>query len=73
MMDTKNIIQNALALTPAERLYIIEMLSQSLNEPDKEVDKQWREEVENRYDEYQKGKIKTISFDEVTKKWKSNS
>jgi len=68
MMDTKNIIQNALALTPAERLYIIEMLSQSLNEPDKEVDKQWREEVENRYDEYQKGKIKTISFDEVTKK-----
>lgn len=53
-------IQNALAISPVERLSIIEMLSQSLNEPDKEVEK--------RYDEYQKGKIKTIPFDEITKK-----
>jgi putative addiction module component (TIGR02574 family) len=67
-MDTKNIIQNALSLTPAERLFIIETLSKSLSEPDKDIDKYWKEEVENRYDLFIKGKIKTIPYEEVIKK-----
>lgn len=67
-MDSKNIIQNALALSPAERLYIIETLSQSLSEPDMEIDKYWQKEVEKRYEEYQQGRIKTISYDNILKK-----
>jgi putative addiction module component (TIGR02574 family) len=67
-MDTKNIIQNALSLTPAERLFIIETLSKSLSEPDKDIDKYWREEVERRYEEFVKGKIKTIPYEDIIKK-----
>ena len=67
-MDTKNIIQNALSLTPAERLFIIETLSKSLNEPDKDIDKYWKEEVESRYEEFVKGKIKTILYEDIIKK-----
>ena len=67
-MDSKNIIQNALNLSPAERLFIIETLSKSLSEPDKDIDKYWKEEVEERYEAFLKGKIKTIPYEEKLKK-----
>jgi putative addiction module component (TIGR02574 family) len=61
-MDSKSIIQNALNLSPAERLFIIETLSKSLSEPDKDIDKYWKEEVEQRYNAYLSGKIKSIPY-----------
>ena len=67
-MDSKNIIQNALNLSPAERLFIIETLSRSLSEPDKDIDKYWKEEVEERYEAFLNGKIKTIPYEEILKK-----
>ncbi len=67
-MDTKNIIQNALSLTPAERLLIIETLSKSLSEPDKDIDKYWKEEVERRYEQFVNGKIKAIPYEDIIKK-----
>jgi putative addiction module component (TIGR02574 family) len=67
-MDSKNIIQNALNLSPAERLFIIEALSKSLSEPDQDIDKYWKEEVEDRYDAFLNGKIKSIPYEEILKK-----
>ena len=67
-MDSKNIIQNALSLSPAERLLIIEALSKSLSEPDMEIDKYWKEEVEKRYNDFIKGKHKSIPYKEILKK-----
>lgn len=70
-MDSKSIIKDALNLSPAERILILEALSKSLSEPDKEIDEIWKEEVEQRYKAYIDGKIKTISYDEIIKKqWK---
>jgi putative addiction module component (TIGR02574 family) len=68
LMDSKNIIQNALSLSPAERLLIIEALSKSLSEPDMEIDKYWKEEVEKRYNDFIKGKHKSIPYKEILKK-----
>jgi len=67
-MDSKNIIQNALNLSPSERLLIIEALSKSLSEPDMEMDKYWKEEVEKRYESFIKGKHKSISYKEILRK-----
>jgi putative addiction module component (TIGR02574 family) len=67
-MDSKNIIQNALNLSPAERLFIIDTLSKSLSEPDKDIDEYWKDEVEKRYDAFLKGKIKKIPYEEILKK-----
>ena len=67
-MDSKNIIQSALSLSPAERLFIIETLSKSLSEPDKDIDKFWKEEVESRYEQYTRGKIKTIPYEDILKR-----
>jgi putative addiction module component (TIGR02574 family) len=66
-MDSKNIIQNALNLSPAERLFIIDELSKSLSEPDKDIDEYWKEEVEKRYDAFLKGKVKSIPYEEIKK------
>lgn len=66
-MDSKNIIENALSLSPAERLLIIETLSKSLSEPDQDIDKYWKEEVEQRYKAYISGKIKSIPYEEIKK------
>ena len=66
-MDSKSIIENALNLSPAERLLIIETLSKSLSEPDKDIDKYWKEEVEYRYKEYINGEIKSIPYSEIKK------
>ena len=67
-MDSKNIIHNALNLSPAERVLIIETLSKSLSKPDIDIDKYWKEEVEQRYKSYQSGKIKSIPYEDILKK-----
>jgi putative addiction module component (TIGR02574 family) len=67
-MDSKNIIQSALNLSPAERLFVIEELSKSLSEPDEDIEKYWKEEVEKRYEEFINGKIKSIPYEEILKK-----
>lgn len=69
-MDSKNIIQNALTLSPTERVFIIEALSNSLSEPNQDIEKYWKEEVEKRYKAFMDGKIKTISYEQISKKWK---
>lgn len=67
-MDAKSIIDNALNLSPAEKLLVIETLSKSLNEPDVNIEKYWKEVVEQRYAEYLEGKIKSIPYEGITKK-----
>jgi putative addiction module component (TIGR02574 family) len=67
-MDSKKIVQEALGLSPAERLFIIEALSKSLSEPNLEIEKFWKEEVESRYEAYLRGKVKTISYSNIIKK-----
>jgi|WetSurMetagenome_2_1015567.scaffolds.fasta_scaffold795031_2 putative addiction module component (TIGR02574 family) len=66
-MDSKNIIQNALSLSPAERVFIIEALSQSLSEPNQNIETFWKEEVEKRYKAFKEGKVKTISYENILK------
>lgn len=67
-MNTKNIIDIALNLSPAEKLLIIETLSKSLSEPDVNIEKYWKEEVEQRYAAYLEGKVKSIPYEEILKK-----
>jgi putative addiction module component (TIGR02574 family) len=66
-MDSKNIIKSALNLSPAERLFIIDALSKSLSEPDKDIDEYWKEEVEKRYDAFIKGRVRRIPYEEIKK------
>ena len=45
-MDTQSILTEALHLRPAERLLLIELLTQSLNKPNEKIEQIWAEESE---------------------------
>ncbi len=69
-MNTKTILKEALQLRPAERLRLIEKLTQSLDKPDKEIEKIWAEESEKRYQALKEGKVDTVPLDEIVKRYK---
>lgn len=64
-MSLSTIIEEALELKPQERYIVIENLVQSLNKPDKEIEKIWIEESKKRLETYKKGEAKTLSYDQV--------
>lgn len=70
MSTADNILKEALTLKPSEKAELIDKLISTLDESDTEIDKLWSKEVENRINAYDKGEIKSISLEEVLKKYK---
>lgn len=64
-MGTSDVIEQALKLKASERYMLLEMLHQSLDKPDPEIDRIWREEALRRMKAYDEGKLKTVSMEEV--------
>ena len=69
-MDTKTLFKKALQLRPAERLQLIEWLTQSLDKPDEKIEKIWADESEKRYQALKKGKVKTTPLEEIIHRYK---
>jgi putative addiction module component (TIGR02574 family) len=70
MTTTDTILKEALMLSPSEKAQLIDKLILSLDKPDKEIDKLWSIEAENRIDAYDKKKIKAISLEKVLQKYR---
>jgi len=70
MINTDNVLKEALTLRPFEKAQLIDKLLASLDKSDKEIDELWAREVENRIDAYDQGKIKAISLEKVLQKYK---
>jgi putative addiction module component (TIGR02574 family) len=66
-MSSKEIIENALKLSPPEKLIVIESILKSLDEPDAEIEKIWIEEAEKRLKAYRKGKLKGIPMEDLNR------
>ncbi len=64
------ICENALNLSPYERIEIIENLFFSLEKQNKRnrIDNLWAEEAENRLSAYENGNMETIAAEDVFKK-----
>ncbi len=69
-MDSETIYKEAVALRPFERLHLMELIANSLNEPNNEIEKVWAKEVEKRYTALCEGKLTTIPLDNIIKKYK---
>ena len=70
IMNTEYILKEALMLKPFEKAQLIDKLISSLDKSDKEIDKLWAKEAEDRIDAYDQGKIKAISLEKVLQKYK---
>ena len=70
-MNKKNeLLKELLVLSPQEKASIIDELLKSLDKPDAEIDKLWKQESEARIDAYEKGQLKSVSIEEVFSKYK---
>lgn len=64
-MSTTEVMEQALKLKASERYMLLEMLHQSLDKPDQEIDCIWREEALRRIQAYDEGRLGTVSMEEV--------
>ena len=69
-MEPESILNEALNLRPAERLQLVELLTRSLSKPDERIEQIWAEEVEKRYQALKEGKVKTIPFNDIIRRYK---
>ena len=66
-MGSKEILEQALQLRPAERFILVEGLLKSLDEPDYDLDAIWVEEAEKRLKAYRAGELEGIPMEEIFK------
>jgi len=64
-MSTSDVIEQALKLKASERFVLIEMLQESLDKSDPEIDRIWLEEAQRRLQACRAGKLAAIPMDEV--------
>ena len=64
-MSTSDVIMQALKLKPSDRYLLLEILHQSLETPDLEIDHIWRGEALIRMKAYDEGKLTSVSMEEV--------
>jgi putative addiction module component (TIGR02574 family) len=70
MTSTDNIFEKVSSLSPFEKAQLIDKLISSLDKPDKEIDKLWVKEAEDRIDAYDQGKLKAVSLEKVLQKYR---
>ncbi len=70
MSTVEDVLKEAILLNPTEKAILVDHLISSLDKPDSQLDKLWANEAESRLDAYNKGKLKTVTLDEVLSKYK---
>jgi putative addiction module component (TIGR02574 family) len=69
--NSAKIVSDALSLPPRSRAKLAEQLLESLDDPkQKEIDRLWADEVEDRIDAYERGELKVIPGQEVFRRLK---
>ena len=64
--NSAKVVSDALSLPPRSRAKLAEQLLESLDDPkQKEIDRLWADEVEDRIDAYERGELKAIPGEEV--------
>ena len=67
-MSTDEIIEEAQALPPQERVLVVDSLLRSLNPPDPEMDTKWLAVARERLAEYRSGDVQGVPGEEVLAK-----
>ena len=64
-MDSKKVLEYALALGPNEKFLVVEGILRSLDEPDASLDAIWGEEAEKRLVAYRERKLEAVPMGEI--------
>ena len=63
-MSTEELLNEVMKLKPEDRLALVEMLIESLDEPDRKLDEIWAEEAERRLRAYREGALEGVPVEE---------
>lgn len=69
-MSTEELLKQAKALAPAQKLELVEALLNDLDRTDDSVDAAWAVEAEDRLAAYRKGEIRAIPLAQVLAKYR---
>ena len=69
MMVTKELEKKILTLKAIDKIHLIEIILESLNKTDPEIEKEWISESEARYAAYKKGEVKAIPLEKIKNKY----
>ncbi|MBI5048996.1 MAG: addiction module protein [Deltaproteobacteria bacterium] len=64
-MLTKEIKTSALELNVIDRIHLAEIILDSLDKTDEQIEKIWVKESENRYQAYKEGRVKGIPLEQI--------
>ena len=70
MPSSQELYQQLSHLPSLEKLRLAELLLADLDTPNPEIDAVWREEAQKRWQAYQSGSLKTVSYEAVMQKYK---
>lgn len=68
-MLSKEIEKKALGLRALDKIHLVEIILESLEKSNPEIEKKWIEESEKRYEAYKEGKLKGVPLDEIKAKF----
>ena len=68
-MLTKEMKKEILELGEIDRIHLAELIFDSLDKPDNEVEQKWINESEKRYQAYKEGRVKGISLSDIKKRY----
>jgi len=58
------------SLSPDEKLALVDLILTELDKPDPEIDRIWAEEARKRWEAYKSGKVETVPYEDVMKKYR---
>ena len=69
--DADKLISEIRALPQEEKLRLLDVILTDLDKPNTEIDQIWANEARKRWDTYKAGKLETISYEDLIKRYKS--
>lgn len=70
MSVPKDVLDEVLTLKPVQKAELIDRLLSSLDEPDEKIHQAWIQEVEDRIEAFEDGKLKVATLEKVLEKYK---
>lgn len=69
--DTDKLLSEIRALPEEEKLRLLDAILTDIDTPDPEIDRVWAKEARQRWDAYKAGRLETVSYQDLIKRYKS--
>ncbi|MEM9494261.1 MAG: addiction module protein [Myxococcota bacterium] len=64
-VEAAQLLRDALELSEEDRMELMTALSDSFKPPPAELSPEWKQELENRIDQLERGEVEPVSWDDV--------